>query len=282
MKINPIYWQEARVSSRSFRLPMIILLCNTILALAALLNMYSMVVQAKDTAEIQYASFLNLYVLVACIEFVMILLIVPALTSGSISGERERQTLNLLLTTRMTPADIVIGKLMAGMSTMILLIVSSFPVLALVFIYGGVVVKDIMLLMISFLSAAVLSGSVGICCSSTFKKSTIATVVSYCVMAGLVLGTAIAARFASSVGPGFLVWLLLLNPAGPFSAAMGEQIGNIRQISVLQAWTGGSMQRLSAGKWLWMGVAVQLLLAGACLWMAVNQVNPRRRRRWKY
>lgn len=282
MKINPIYWQEARVSSRSFRLPLIILLCNTILALAALLNMYSMVVQAKDTAEIQYASFLNLYVLVACIEFVMILLIVPALTSGSISGERERQTLNLLLTTRMTPGDIVIGKLMAGMSTMILLIVSSFPVLALVFIYGGVTVKDIVLLMISFLSAAVLSGSVGICCSSAFRKSTIATVFSYCVMAGLVLGTVIAARFASFTGPGVLAWLLLLNPAVPFSAAMGEQMGNIRQISALQTWTGGWLQRLNTGDWLWLGVTAQLLLAAACLRMAVNQVNPRRKRRWKY
>ncbi len=282
MKINPIYWQEARVSSRSFRLPLIIFLCNTILSLAALLNMYSMVTQAKVTAEIQYSSFLNLYILVACIEFVMILLIVPALTAGSISGERERQTLNLLLTTRMTPMDIVVGKLMTGLSTMILLIISSFPILALVFIYGGVTIKDIVLLLMSFISAAVLSGSIGICCSSMFRKSTIATVVSYCVMAALVLGTAAAVRFGGSSGFSFLVWLLLLNPGVPFGAAMGEQLGNVRRISVLQTWTGSSLQRLTAGDWLWLGIIMQLLLAGACLWAAVNQVNPRRKRRWKY
>lgn len=282
MKINPIYWQEARVSSRSFRLPLIIFLCNTILSLAALLNMYSMVTQAKVTAEIQYSSFLNLYILVACIEFVMILLIVPALTAGSISGERERQTLNLLLTTRMTPMDIVVGKLMTGLSTMILLIISSFPILALVFIYGGVTIKDIVLLLMSFISAAVLSGSIGICCSSMFRKSTIATVVSYCVMAVLVLGTTAAVRFGGSSGFSFLVWLLLLNPGVPFGAAMGEQLGNVRRISVLQTWTGSSLQRLTAGDWLWLGIIMQLLLAGACLWAAVNQVNPRRKRRWKY
>ncbi len=282
MRINPIYWQEARVRSRSFRLPLIIFLCNTILSLAALLNMYSMVTQAKATAEIQYASFLNLYILVACIEFVMILLIVPALTAGSISGERERQTLNLLLTTRMTPMDIVIGKLMTGLSTMILLIVSSFPILALVFIYGGVTVKDIVLLLLSFISTAVLSGSIGICCSSMFRKTTIATVASYCAMAILVLGTAAVVRFSGSSGFSYLAWLLLLNPGVPFGAAMGEQLGNVRRISILQTWTGSSLQRLTAGDWLLLGIIVQLLLAGACLWAAVNQVNPRRKRRWKY
>ena len=282
MKINPIYWQEVRVSSRSFRLPLIVFLCDTIMALAALLNMYSMVTQAKATAEIQYASFLNLYVLVACIEFVMILLIVPALTSGSISGERERQTLNLLLTTRMTPADMVVGKLMASLSTMILLIVSGFPVLALVFIYGGVTVKDIVLLLLTFVSTAVLSGSVGICCSSVFKKSTIATVVSYCVMAALVLGTAATARAAAASGPSFSDWLLLVNPAAPFGAVMGKQMGSARRLSVFETWTGGSFQRLTAGGWLWLSLVVQLLLAGVCLYTAISQVNPRRKRRWKY
>lgn len=282
MKINPIYWQEARVSSRSFRLPFIIFLCNTILALAALINMYSMVTQAKATAEIQYASFLNLYILVACIEFVMIILIVPALTAGSISGERERQTLNLLLATRMTPADIVVGKLMASLSAVILLIISSFPVLALVFIYGGVTVKDIVLLLASFVSAAVLSGSVGICCSSLFKKSTIATVVSYCVMACLVFGTVAAARFTVSSGLSFLGWLLLLNPGVPFGAAIGEQMGNVRRISAIQTWAGGSFQRLTAGEWWWLSIIMQLLLAGLCLKTAVGQVNPRRKPRWRY
>ena len=137
MKINPVYQQESRISARSFRLPLIILLCNSILALVALLDMYSMISQVKTTAEIQYSSFLSLYVFAAGMEFVLLLLIVPALTSGSISGERERQTLNLLLTTRMTPGSIVIGKLLVSLSTVFLLIISSFPILSLVFIYGG-------------------------------------------------------------------------------------------------------------------------------------------------
>ena len=146
MKINPVYKQETKVSARSFRFPLVIFIFNCILALVALLDMYSMITQVKRTAEIQYSSFLSLYIFVATVEFTLLLFLVPAITAGTISGERERQTLDLMLTTSMSPTDIVLGKLLASLSTVLLLIVSSFPIIALVFIYGGVMVKDIALL----------------------------------------------------------------------------------------------------------------------------------------
>jgi len=103
MKLNPVYKRETTVSSRSFRLALILAIFNTILALVVLLNMYSVVERVKLTAEIQYSSFTNLYVFVAAVEFVMLMFIMPALTAGGISGERERQTLDLLLTTTLKP-----------------------------------------------------------------------------------------------------------------------------------------------------------------------------------
>ena len=67
MKMNPVYKRETTVSSRSFRLALIIMVFNGILALVALLNMYSVVARVKITAEIQYSSFLNLYVFVSVV-----------------------------------------------------------------------------------------------------------------------------------------------------------------------------------------------------------------------
>ena len=107
MKTNPVYKRECMVSARSFRLALVLLVFNGILALVALLNMYSALAQVRLTAEVQYTGFLDLYMFVASLEFLMLILIMPALTAGSISGERERQTLDLMLTTCMTPADIV-------------------------------------------------------------------------------------------------------------------------------------------------------------------------------
>lgn len=286
MKINPVYRQETRISARSYRLPLIILLCNSVLALVALLDMYSMINRVKTTAEIQYSSFLSLYVFVASIEFIMLLLIVPALTSGSISGERERQTLNLLLTTRMTPADIVVGKLLASLSTVFLLIVSSFPILALVFIYGGVTAADMGVVLLCFSSTALLAGCVGICCSSVFKRSAIATASSYCVMAVLVFGTMALFQFAASLRggaaetPDGTMWLLLLNPAVSFAAAIKNQMGSLPRIPLLDTWAGNSAQGMTAGQWLGLGIGAQLAASGLCLWIAVCQVNPRRKKRW--
>ena len=88
MKMNPVYKRETTVSSRSFRLALIIMVFNGILALVALLNMYSVVARVKITAEIQYSSFLNLYVFVSVVEFVMLMFIMPALTAGGGSGRR--------------------------------------------------------------------------------------------------------------------------------------------------------------------------------------------------
>ena len=99
MKMNPVYKREMMVSSRSMRMPLIITVFNGILAVVALLNMYSNVVQVRLTADVQYSSFLDLYEFVATIEFVMLMFIMPAITSGTISGERERMTMDLMLTT---------------------------------------------------------------------------------------------------------------------------------------------------------------------------------------
>ena len=101
MKMNPVYKREMMVSARSLRMSLIITVFNSILAVVALLNMYSNVVQVRITADVQYGSFLDLYEFVACVEFIMLMFIMPAITSGTISGERERQTLDLMLTTKM-------------------------------------------------------------------------------------------------------------------------------------------------------------------------------------
>ena len=146
MKNNPVYKREMLVRSRSFRIPLIIMIFNGILAVVALLNMYQSIAQVKVSGSVRYENFLQLYAFVAALEFMLLMFIMPALTSASISGERERQTLDLMLTTCMTPADIVLGKLEAALGTMFLMVVSSLPILAMVFVYGGVTASDLLLL----------------------------------------------------------------------------------------------------------------------------------------
>ena len=58
--MNPIYKRETKAAVRTIRLPLIIVIFNGLLALVALLSMYSNVEQVKVTAHIQYTAFLDL------------------------------------------------------------------------------------------------------------------------------------------------------------------------------------------------------------------------------
>ena len=65
MKNNPVYKREMLVRSRSFRIPLIIMIFNGILALVALLNMYQSIAQVKVSGSVTYENFLQLYTFVA-------------------------------------------------------------------------------------------------------------------------------------------------------------------------------------------------------------------------
>lgn len=290
---NPVYKRETMVSSRSFRLALVLLVFNGILALVALLNMYSTLAQVQMTAEIQYSSFLDLYMFVAVLEFVMLVFIMPAITAGSISGERERQTLDLMLSTKMTPAQIVMGKLAASLSTMVLLIISSFPILALVFVYGGVTIRDMGQLLICYGAAALFVGSLGVCCSAFFQKSTLSTVVAYGVMGAVVIGTyginQLAFFFSRMPGDAYLtsaeagietgtsggfLYLLLFNPTVTFVMTMLRLAGWEQEGRGVVRWFGIHTENFVSQNWVACSVVIQILMAAVLIWAAVRAITP--------
>jgi len=294
MKLNPVYKRETTVSSRSFRLALILAIFNTILALVVLLNMYSVVERVKLTAEIQYSSFTNLYVFVAAVEFVMLMFIMPALTAGSISGERERQTLDILLTTTLKPWEIIWGKFTSSFGTMFLMIMSSFPLLSVSFVYGGVMIHDVFILLLCYLAVALLCGSMGICFSTLFKRSTIATVVSYGVLVLIGAGTYainaftlsmarmnIKSTYVMSVGgmadqtnSGAFLYLLLLNPVATFYAMINGQTGDSQVIRSLNSWFGPHPDNFIMENWVVLSIFIQLVLAAIFMFIAVKAISP--------
>lgn len=302
MKQNPVFKREDRVSSRSLRLPVILTLFNGILCAVALLNMYSVVEQVKSTASIQYTSFMEIYEFVASMEFALLMFIVPAVTAASISGERERQTLELMLTTQMTPAQIVMGKLLSALSTLMLLVVSSFPAIAMVFVFGGITLADMASLLICYAAAALFFGTLGLCLSAMFKRSTLATAAAYGLTAAIVAGTYILNRFALSMSAsrlnsyvdvyglgrnglqptsGSLIYLLLINPAATFYAVIRGQTGQGSGTDAVISAFGISRENWITGHWIGLSIVLQLAAAGIFLAAAVYFTDPYGRKRNK-
>lgn len=110
---------------------------------------------------------------------VLVLFLVPGLTAGSITGERERQTLVPLQMTMMRPRDIIIGKLAAALAFLVLLMVSALPLLAVSFLVGGVTFFDMFRGLGMLLFTGLVLGSVCVWISARLSRTTGATVLSY-------------------------------------------------------------------------------------------------------
>ncbi len=293
MKNNPVYRRERMVRSRSYRIPLVIFAFNGVLALAALLNMYQTVAQVRISSSIQYGSFLQLYAFVATLEFMLLMFIMPALTSGSISGERERQTLELLFTTKMSPKDIVFGKLLSAVEQLIVLVVSSLPVVLLSFVYGSVDFIDLGLLMLCFAIVAFFTGSIGILFSALIRKSTFANVCTYGVLLFLMVGTYMLNIFMLSMdemhinntilqlgeirpvadaGPS--VYLLLLNPVATFAEILGNQVSGGAGELAIRRFFGGNVNGIIVRYWIPISLAVQTVTAGILIGGSVYALNP--------
>ena len=142
MRINPVYKKELKLSVRSRKLPINIVLYNTILTLFSLMAFYAILGTMGYGGGVDYTSVLMLYVAIAVMQIILLVFLVPSITAGSIAGEREKQTLEILLTTKLTSGQIIRGKLLSSISELILLVFSSIPVMAIIFSIGGVSVKD--------------------------------------------------------------------------------------------------------------------------------------------
>lgn len=278
MITNPVYNREMKVSARSIRFPLILACFNIILAAFALTSMTSGLSLAHESAGINYASFLTIFRYVATIEFALILFVMPALTAGSISGERERRTLDLMLTTKLTPARIVAGKLLTSISNVVVVLVSSLPILALVFVYGGVTVWDFIVLMIAFLTVAVFTASIGIFASSFCSRSPLATALAYAFELIIVGGTAginiLALNMTGTAGR--WIYLLLVNPVATFYSAINAMTGNRNAIADIASGLGTTVS-VTHSMWFAVGTALQFIVSTLLVFLSIRNLYPRKK-----
>lgn len=281
---NPVYQNEVKMSVRTARLALLIMGFNGILAVLSLLSLYGAVNRSRYFGSVQFASVIQTYSTVVFIEFAMFMLLVPAITAGSISGEKERKTLDLLLTSRMTPMAIVFGKLKASLNLVIILVVSSLPVLSLVFIFGGIRIRDLFLVLAALLISGFFAGSLGILFSTVSRKTTTATVFSYGSMIALIFGsygvmillqylnTNNIGNFTNGIGKG--IYLLIVNPAVSFIALVYSQVSNEDYIARLCSTYAPLEKGFIIDNWVLISLLVQILVSVLLLLLSSWLLNP--------
>jgi ABC-2 type transport system permease protein len=150
----------------------------------------------------------------------LVLIVSPALTAQSINGDRERGTLATLQITRLTAADIAVGKLLAGWGVGLAALALTLPFVGLSMLAGGVsLLRAVVVLMVVALLIGVVC-AISQAASAMFARSVTSALLSYVAVFALTVGTVIAfglsVPMVSEPGgrsrPDLVWWMLAPNP----------------------------------------------------------------------
>ncbi len=180
LRVNPVMIKELRGRMRGVRaFAVITVYLGLMSGFASLIYLvYAASTRASGSAaagEIGRVLFLG----IVGIELLLIIFIAPAFTAGAITGERERQTYDLLKTTLLSTPSFVIGKLESALGYILLLLLAAIPLQSIAFLFGGVTESELILSFVILTVTAVALGTVGIYFSSTLARTLNASVRAY-------------------------------------------------------------------------------------------------------
>lgn len=216
--LNPILGKEFRSRMRTWKSPFIISLYLGILALITLAYYW---VKQKNMIYSGFGPDVGpqIYFVLTVFQLLLVSFVTPAFTAGVINGEREKQTFDLLTCTPLSATSIVLNKLFASISYIVLLIVASLPAFGIVYFFGGIMLSEIMRAFVIYLMTALTFGAVGVFCSAIFKRTQVSMVVSYLIVFFFLVGTILVTVFlqqmnngAYQIGQNSVPMIIYINP----------------------------------------------------------------------
>lgn len=123
----------------------------------------------------------SIFVWLGWLQFFGIYLFLPPMTCGVLTAEKERDTLSLLLLTRLGPWSILIGKLFSRMVTMASFIGLSLPLFAVAYSLGGVESRQILGLGWTLAVTVLQIGSLALACSAWCRTTGSAFLATYLI-----------------------------------------------------------------------------------------------------
>lgn len=190
-RLNPVMVKELRGRMRGVRGFAIITIFLTLMSFFTIMLYLLRVPQGGVVVTGELGR--QLFIGVLFIELMLIIFIVPALTAGAITTERERKTYDLLQTTLITKATFVVGKMQSALGYIVLLLLSAIPLQSIAFLFGGVSEAELILALLVLLVSAVTLGAFGMFFSSITERTLAATVRSYTVAIAITVALPVAA-----------------------------------------------------------------------------------------
>jgi ABC-type transport system involved in multi-copper enzyme maturation permease subunit len=142
-------------------------------------------------------------------QLTLVLLVAPALTTGAVCVDKTRGTLLHLLTTDLTNAEIILGKLATRLVTLFNLVLCTFPVLFLCTLEGGIDPDALIGAFLITLGVAIFTGTLALTLSVWCRKTYEVLLAVYMIVFLLLIVNPLLRFWGLKVTPPF--WIEALN-----------------------------------------------------------------------
>ena len=151
-------------------------------------------------------------------NLILLMLLVPAFASGTITQERENETYQALFVTLLTPFNIMSGKLISAVLMLLILSALSLPIAALCALTGGLDMTSLVRICTVLFTASVSYGLVGLACSAVCQRTSTSILLTYCYLLLLAGATWLPNALLSNLLPSFNPLWQAIRSISPFDA----------------------------------------------------------------
>lgn len=169
-----------------------------------------------------------------------ILVLTPSLVAGVIADEKRRKTLDYLLASRLSSAEIVLGKLFARLLLLLVFVAIGLPILTLLSLFGGVSPDDVVVFTAACASTAFFLAALSIAVSLHAKKPTDAVGQAYSLGFFWLFGPSIVRFVLPQYGNYGALIYEYVRPVNEWLGASSPWFVTISQMGVF--WSGTSYQ----------------------------------------
>lgn len=198
----PVLKLEMRVRQRKARPFIMMLVYAGLLSLVALATQRAGLWPQVTTASYTYDPAIagrQTFRFISYIQLAMVCLIGPAYSAAAINRERERGTLDMLSVTLLSTPGIILQKLGGALAETAILMATSLPILAIVFMLGGVSPYEVALVYLLTAGVAIALNAAGVFWSCVFKDTRTSMFVSYACTIGYIVVLPVMASVAQSM-----------------------------------------------------------------------------------
>lgn len=260
MFIGPVFTREAVVAPRRSRHYIL----RTVYAVALLLLICTAWMILTGTQDIQnsvgdMARFGSaLFRILAPLQLALILFLSAIQAASSIAVEKDRQTLILLLMSRLTNSELVLGKLLSSLLNIGVMLMVALPIFMLVVLFGGTSFEQVGWTFAVTASAALAAGSLG-AMVALWREKTFQTLALVAMVIVFWLGLFEALAFLD-VDIAGISGIQLAGATSPFRAVLAASHPSVETT--------------------WLATVVPFLATATCISIALCSVSILRVRKW--